>query len=221
MSPLLRLTVALALSAAPAATFAQEPPAPTDLEAPAAQDPSAPPAPEAAPDEPAVAPPAPGETPQAETEAPSQPGTTSTPTVGGATVETGPAGTPPGEPAAKPTDYGPDEWMQAPGSWATFNGDLMAQKYSPATEITPENVGELEEVWEYHTGDVSDGSGEIPTTVWSATPLFVNDTLYLGTPFYRIIALEPDTGREKWSFDPDARLEALTQPAMKNRGVAY
>ncbi|MAU97409.1 MAG: pyrroloquinoline quinone-dependent dehydrogenase [Fulvimarina sp.] len=111
--------------------------------------------------------------------------------------------------------------METPDSWATFNGDLRAQKYSPADQITPENVDQLEKVWEYHTGDVSDGSGDIPTTVWSATPLFVNDTLYIGTPFYRIIALEPGTGKEKWSFDPHARLEALTQPAMKNRGVAY
>lgn len=116
---------------------------------------------------------------------------------------------------------GPDAWMETPNSWATFNGDLRAQKYSPAEQIGPENVAELEQVWEYHTGDVSDGSGDIPTSVWSATPLFVNDTLYLGTPFYRIIALEPGTGEEKWIYDPSARLEALTQPAMKNRGVAY
>ncbi|ESR22852.1 pyrroloquinoline quinone-dependent dehydrogenase [Lutibaculum baratangense] len=139
--------------------------------------------------------------------------TTTEPAGMGATVESGPA--------AGAGGRGPDAWMETPDSWATFNGDLMAQKYSPADQITPENVGNLEKVWEYHTGDVSDGSEDIPTTVWSATPLFVNDTLYIGTPFYRIIALEPATGEEKWVFDPDARLEALTQPAMKNRGVAY
>ena len=111
------------------------------------------------------------------------------------------------EAAARPSQT-PDAWMQDPNSWATFNGDLMAQKYSPADQITPDNVANLEKVWEYHTGDVSDGSGDIPTTVWSATPLFVNDTLYIGTPFYRIIALQPDTGEAKWSFNPDARLEA-------------
>jgi quinoprotein glucose dehydrogenase len=60
-----------------------------------------------------------------------------------------------------------------------------------------------------------------PATVWSATPLFVNDTLYLGTPFYRIFALEPDTGKVKWVYDSKAVLEALTQPDLKNRGVAY
>lgn len=116
---------------------------------------------------------------------------------------------------------GPDAWMENAGTWATFNGDLRAQKYSPADQITPDNVGDLERAWEYRTGDVSGGSGGRPVTVWSATPLFVNDTLYLGTPFYRIIALDPATGKEKWSFDPHPVLKALTQPQLKNRGVAY
>ncbi len=148
--------------------------------------------------------------------------TTTSPAGQGGTVETGPAGQAPAATAAtQPPKKGPDQWMQSPGSWATFNGDLMAQKYSQADQITPENVGNLEKAWEYHTGDVSDGSGDVPMSVWSATPLFVNDTLYLGTPFYRIIALEPDTGKEKWVFNPHAVLKALTQPDMKNRGVAY
>lgn len=147
---------------------------------------------------------------------------TTTPTGPGGRVDTGPAGqAPSGDGQASLPRPGPDQWMEAENTWATFNGDLRAQKYSPATQITPDNAGNLEQVWEYRTGDVSDGSGDVPMTVWSATPLFVNETLYLGTPFYRIIALEPDTGKEKWTFDPDARLEALTQPSMKNRGVAY
>ncbi|WP_349295079.1 pyrroloquinoline quinone-dependent dehydrogenase (plasmid) [Thioclava sp. 'Guangxiensis'] len=105
--------------------------------------------------------------------------------------------------------------------WDSFHGQLNAQKYSPLTQITPENVGKLEKVWDLHTGDVSDGSGDQPATVWSATPIFANDTLYIGTPFYRILALDPATGEQKWAFDTKSRLEALTQPALKNRGVAY
>lgn len=125
------------------------------------------------------------------------------------------------QPAGRPAGPQPDAWMESPGNWATFNGDLRAQKYAAADQVTPTNVGDLERVWEYHTGDVSDGSGDLPMSVWSATPLFVNDTLYLGTPFYRIVALDPASGQEKWSFDPDAVLEPLTQPQLKNRGVAY
>lgn len=106
-------------------------------------------------------------------------------------------------------------------TWDSFHGQLNAQKYSPLDQINAENVAELEKVWEVHTGDVSDGSGELPATVWSATPVFANDTLYIGTPFYRILALDPANGEEKWRFDTHSTLEAMTQPALKNRGVAY
>jgi len=107
------------------------------------------------------------------------------------------------------------------GEWTTYNGNLAAQKHSAETQVTPQNVAGLAKAWEMHTGDVSDGSGGLPETVWSATPLFVNGTVYVGTPFYRILALEPDTGAVKWSYDSQSRLEALTQPGLKNRGVAY
>ncbi|WP_148254292.1 pyrroloquinoline quinone-dependent dehydrogenase [Aidingimonas lacisalsi] len=106
-------------------------------------------------------------------------------------------------------------------TWDSFHGQLNAQKYSPLDQIDADNVGDLEKAWEIHTGDVSDGSGDLPPTVWSATPVFANDTLYIGTPFYRILALDPATGEEKWSFDTESTLEAMTQPALKSRGVAY
>ena len=106
-------------------------------------------------------------------------------------------------------------------TWDTFNGNLAATKFSDAATLTAESVPRLERAWEFRTGDVSDGSGELPETVWSATPIYANETLYLGTPFYRIIALDPATGAERWSYDTKSTLEALTQPALKNRGVAY
>jgi quinoprotein glucose dehydrogenase len=106
-------------------------------------------------------------------------------------------------------------------TWSTFNGDLEAQKYSTATQITPDNVGKLAMAWQLHTGDVSDGSGGKPTSDWSATPLFVNDTIYVSTPFYRVIAVQPDTGKVKWTFDTHSVLKAVTQPDLKTRGVAY
>ena len=106
-------------------------------------------------------------------------------------------------------------------TWDSFHGQLNAQKYSPLTQITAENVGKLTKIWEFHTGDVSDGKGDTPATVWSATPIFANDTLYIGTPFDRLIALEPGTGKEKWHYDTKSSRKALTQPVLKNRGVSY
>jgi quinoprotein glucose dehydrogenase len=105
--------------------------------------------------------------------------------------------------------------------WDNFHGDLAATKFSHATTFTPDTVGGLVRAWDVRTGDVSDGSGDLPATVWSATPIYANGLLYLGTPFYRILALDPATGEQVWSYDSQSTLEALTQPALKTRGVAY
>jgi quinoprotein glucose dehydrogenase len=105
--------------------------------------------------------------------------------------------------------------------WPGFNGDLMAQKASSASQITPRNVRFLKLAWQVHTGDVSHGRGAIPITNWGATPLFVNGTVYVATPFYRIFAVEPDTGKVRWVYDTHARLRAVTQPQLNSRGVAY
>jgi quinoprotein glucose dehydrogenase len=107
-------------------------------------------------------------------------------------------------------------------NWDTYNGDLMAQKYSSATQITPQNVKNLKIAWQIRTGDHSSKAFGVPAETYSeATPIFVNNTVYIGTPFYRIFALQPDTGKVKWIFNPHEPLKALTQPGMKSRGVAY
>ncbi|MBZ9974291.1 MULTISPECIES: pyrroloquinoline quinone-dependent dehydrogenase [unclassified Mesorhizobium] len=119
-------------------------------------------------------------------------------------------------PAPKPIPLVPPQ-----PTWNSFHGQLNGQKFSPLTQITTANVGSLRKVWELHTGDMSDGSGALPPSVWSATPIFANDTLYIGTPFYGVLALDPGTGAIKWKFESKSTLKALTQPALKNRGVAY
>jgi quinoprotein glucose dehydrogenase len=108
-------------------------------------------------------------------------------------------------------------------AWYTFAGQLNAQKYATADQITPDNVGKLKTAWEFHSGDVSDGKNPNgpKASDWGATPLFVNDTLYVSTVFDRIFALEPDTGKVKWSFDTKTKLVDPTQGELKNRGLSY
>ncbi len=92
--------------------------------------------------------------------------------------------------------------------WPTYGNDAGSSRYSPLNEITRENVGSLKVAWTYRTGDVSDGGSTWNgKKVWDrstfeATPLMVDETLYIATPFNRIIALDPETGKEKWTFDP-------------------
>jgi quinoprotein glucose dehydrogenase len=132
-------------------------------------------------------------------------------------------GLPPKAPASQAgmSNVMPEEAGVRYRGWYTFNGDLMDQKFARLTQITPQNVDELQKAWEVHTGDVSDGHGEVPETNFEATPLFVDGTVFVATPFYRIYALAPDTGKVKWIFDPHTTLKGLTQPHLKTRGVAY
>jgi quinoprotein glucose dehydrogenase len=102
--------------------------------------------------------------------------------------------------------------------WDAFGGNQQSQKYSTATQITPDNVKGLKRAWSIHTGDVKGGGGKY--TTWGATPLFVNNTVYVGTPFYRIFALEPDTGKTKWVYSTGELGKSQNQ-GLKNRGTAY
>ncbi|MBI3664614.1 MAG: pyrroloquinoline quinone-dependent dehydrogenase [Acidobacteria bacterium] len=92
--------------------------------------------------------------------------------------------------------------------WPTYGNDPGSSRYSPLAEITKENVRQLKIAWTYRTGDISDGSGawngqRVRTrSTFEATPLFIDGALYVATPFNRIIALDPETGQEKWAFDP-------------------
>ncbi|MEM1111249.1 MAG: pyrroloquinoline quinone-dependent dehydrogenase [Pseudomonadota bacterium] len=103
--------------------------------------------------------------------------------------------------------------------WAHFGGDQGGQRYSPLNQIRAENVGKLEIAWVYNTGDVSAGAETHGPTAFQATPLVVDDSMYVCTPFSRVIALHPETGEEQWTFDPKADLSGIYTPTC--RGVAY
>ena len=43
--------------------------------------------------------------------------------------------------------------------------------------------------------------------------------MFLSTPFNRVIALDPETGKDKWSFDPKIDLHIRYSEGLINRGV--
>jgi hypothetical protein len=106
--------------------------------------------------------------------------------------------------------------------WTHYGQDAGGTRYSPLDQITPENVRNLEVAWTYNTGDVSDGRGGIPsTTAFEATPILVEDLLVFPTPFNRIIALDPETGEERWVYDPEIDLSGRYANQLTSRGVEY
>lgn len=106
--------------------------------------------------------------------------------------------------------------------WPEYGGDPGGSKWSPLTQVTRDNVGSLEVAWTYHHGDVSDGSDGTTRTSFNATPIVAHDTLYFCTGYNRVIALDPESGAEKWSFDPKTRVKQLQGPYPRVcRGVAH
>lgn len=104
--------------------------------------------------------------------------------------------------------------------WPYYGGDAGGMKYSPLKQIHRGNVGRLRVAWTYHTGEISDGKTLPTRSAFETTPLMVDGTLYLTTPFNRVVALEPETGREKWAFDPKLDMERVYNLYI-HRGVAY
>ena len=103
--------------------------------------------------------------------------------------------------------------------WPCYGGDAGGARYSPLTQINKSNVTELKVAWEYHTGDISDGSDNRRKSEFETTPIVADGMMYLTTPFNRVVALDPDTGREKWGFDPKIDLHAGYSEGLVNRGV--
>ncbi|MGH7060696.1 MAG: hypothetical protein ACREFH_09940, partial [Stellaceae bacterium] len=103
--------------------------------------------------------------------------------------------------------------------WPYYGGDAGGERYSPLTQIDKKNVGRLKIAWEYHTGDVSDGSGGRRKSALEATPIVAFGTMYLTTPFGRVVALDPEAGTEKWRFDPQIDLRAPYSEGLISRGL--
>jgi len=97
-------------------------------------------------------------------------------------------------PAAAPPDRG----------WAFYGGDPGGQKYSPLTDLNRRNVAHLALAWSWRTGEKPLEQYATSPGVFEATPLAIDGVLYFSTPYNRVIALDAASGREIWTYDPQA-----------------
>lgn len=114
----------------------------------------------------------------------------------------------------------PDTAAKPGRDWDAYGGSARGDRYSAAAQITPANVAQLQRAWTFHTGDVK-GPGDPGEIANEVTPLKANELLYICTPHNIVIALDPDTGTERWRFDPHINRDAKDYQHMICRGVAY
>ncbi len=107
---------------------------------------------------------------------------------------------------ASPIDY---------TEWSHYGGPRDGSRYSSLNQINKENVKNLEVAWTYKTGDATERS-QI-----QCQPIVKNGKLFGSTPTLDIFALDAETGKEIWRFDPFEILGGENSWAGTNRGVSY
>lgn len=88
-----------------------------------------------------------------------------------------------------------------------------SDKYYPFTQITRENVQNLEIAWVFNTGDLNEAPDAF--FAFEDEPILVGGNLIICTPSRRIIAVDPATGEERWRYDPGGDIGRI----FKCRGV--
>ncbi len=119
--------------------------------------------------------------------------------------------------------HGPHRGPAPSGSdeWSAYGRDPLGSRSSPLTEITRGNVGELEVAWTYHTGETGPEYATRQRTSFEATPIVVDGVMYVSTPLGRVIALDPETGTERWVFQPNPAVDRQVRFGdFTNRGVS-
>ena len=105
--------------------------------------------------------------------------------------------------------------------WASYGGQPSGTRYAALDQINPATVGNLARAWVWHSGEVSKGTAQVDATVSEMTPIYADGRLYTCTPFSRVVALDPASGHEVWSFDPHKPRIGNMYHENYCRGVAF
>jgi quinoprotein glucose dehydrogenase len=107
--------------------------------------------------------------------------------------------------------------------WRFYGGDAGGTRSSPLRQINRQNVGRLQRAWTYHIGEADRegvGADRHRIAPFESTPLVIDGVLYFSTPSNRVIALDAESGKELWQFDPQSGRTGPRQ-YFQHRGVAY
>ena len=106
--------------------------------------------------------------------------------------------------------------------WLYFGGDQGGQRHSPLTDINPGSVTRLRQAWQWKHWETPLADHGTTPGQFEATPLMIDGTLFVTTPYNSIAALDAETGKELWRFDGAAYElgQLLSGSGWKLRGTA-
>ena len=106
--------------------------------------------------------------------------------------------------------------------WTHYANDAGGTRYSPLTDIDAAKLPKLEVAWQWKHWETPLKEYSTTPGQFESTPLMVDGTLYVTTPYNSLAALDAETGAEKWRFDGHAYElgQLLSGSGWKLRGTA-
>jgi len=89
-----------------------------------------------------------------------------------------------------------------PVEWPYYGGDQGGTKFSRLDDINRSNVSQLSIAWEWAANEKALSQFGTRPGSFQTTPLMIENVLYLSTPYNRVVALDAETGAERWAYDP-------------------
>ncbi|MEE5062919.1 membrane-bound PQQ-dependent dehydrogenase, glucose/quinate/shikimate family [Pseudomonas alliivorans] len=108
----------------------------------------------------------------------------------------------------------------AGNEWVAYGGTQSGQRFSSLDQINPQTIDKMSVAWEYHTGDLRDADKDAGEYTFEATPLKVNNRVYVCTPHNEVHALNPESGKLDWKYTPE-KTRSYLQQHQTCRGVSY
>src|SRR5882757_7091865 len=104
-------------------------------------------------------------------------------------------------------------------TWPNYGNDPGGMRYSSAHQIDRTNVGQWRLAWTYRTGAMDVKTDLVRKAAFEATPILIENKLFLSTPYNHVLALDPRTGSKVWEYDAQVDL-TKNRSEVTSRGVS-
>lgn len=105
--------------------------------------------------------------------------------------------------------------------WLYYGRTADGDRFSPLSQITPDNVSKLKVAWTFRTGELPSKAETQKGREFNFedTPTKIGDNLYICTPHHKVFSVNAITGVKNWEFDPHSNTSENI--FITCRGVAY